>query len=419
MRRSWLCCGWLCYGLAAGCAAAEIRVHPGAQLQVQIDAARPGDTLLIERGHYDAPVHISKALTLRGIGDPVIDAHGRGDVIRIGAADVHLQGLVIVHSGDDLGAQNAGVYIQPGADRAEISGCQLAYNLFGLWIEGVHGVRVENDRISGQRDHDSAQRGNGIQLYNTQGALIVGNQISYVRDGIYVDVSHHALFRANHIHHTRYGTHYMNSYYNRWEDNEVDHNRDGLALMMTRDQVVSGNRIWANSDVGILMRTFTDSRVENNVVADNVRGFFLYDAEFNQVHGNLLIDNDVGMHLSAGSIDNSVDGNDFIHNREQIRYVGSQDEIWQGRTGNFWSDYLGWDRNGDGRGDIPYAAVDLLDRLLWRYPTARLLMDSPALLTLRHVAQQFPLLHQATVIDAAPSMRPHTRHWRDWIGIRH
>lgn len=419
MHRLWVCLLCAGCGLILGCDATEIGVHAGSSLQTMIDAAHPGDVLLIERGHYDAPLRIAKALTLRGIDDPVIDAHGHGDVIRISAADVHLQGLVIVNSGDDLGAQNAGVYIQPGADRVEVTGCQLAYNLFGLWVEGVRDARIEDDRISGLRDHASAQRGNGIQLYNTQGAVIVGNQISYVRDGIYVDVSHHALFRANHIHHTRYGTHYMNSYYNRWENNDVDHNRDGLALMMTRDQVVRGNRIWDNSDVGILMRTFTDSQVEDNIVANNVRGFFIYDAEFNQMHGNLMIDNDVGMHLSAGSIDNDIDGNDFIHNREQIRYVGTQDQVWHGRRGNFWSDYMGWDHDGDGRGDLPYAAVDLLDHLLWRYPTARLLMDSPALLTLRHVAQQFPLLHQATVIDAAPSLRPHTAHWRDWIGLRH
>ena len=67
--------------------------------------------------------------------------------------------------------------------------------------------------------------GNGVQLYNTTGARIEGNHISFVRDALYVDVSHHAIFRGNKLHHSRYGTHYMNSYYNLWEDNDTYLNR--------------------------------------------------------------------------------------------------------------------------------------------------------------------------------------------------
>ena len=72
-------------------------------------------------------------------------------------------------------------------------------------------MRVHDNVIVGKRDLRSPDRGNGIQLYNTTGAQIVGNTISYSRDGIYVDVSQHALFKGNSIHDVRYGTHYMNS----------------------------------------------------------------------------------------------------------------------------------------------------------------------------------------------------------------
>ena len=84
------------------------------------------------------------------------------------------------------------------------------------------------------RAYNSSQRGNGIQLYNTKRAQILHNHVSFVRDAIYVDVSHDAVFRGNRLHHSRYGSHYMNSYYNLWEDNEAYHNRGGLALMMAQ-----------------------------------------------------------------------------------------------------------------------------------------------------------------------------------------
>ena len=105
-------------------------------------------------------------------------------------------------SGGDLTAQNAGIYIEPGAHRAVVRHNDLVYNLFGLWIEKANDVEVSDNLITGKRDFASSQRGNGIQLYNTTGARIIGNNISFVRDGIYVDVSHHAVFRGNRMHHS-------------------------------------------------------------------------------------------------------------------------------------------------------------------------------------------------------------------------
>nr|WP_228720698.1 nitrous oxide reductase family maturation protein NosD [Nitrogeniibacter mangrovi] len=398
--------------------AAELSVHPGESIQAAIDRAAPGDTVRVLGGRYVENLRIAKPLTLTGDDHPTISGGLSGDTLRITAPHVTVDGFIIADSGDDLGAQNAGVYIQPGADFATVRNCTFSYTLFGLWIESVTGVVVENNIITGKRDHPSAQRGNGIELYNSQHARIIGNNISFVRDGIYVDVSHHAVFSGNKIHDVRYGTHYMNSYYNTWENNESYHNRDGLALMMTRNQIVRNNRAWGNSDVGIMVRTIQDSVIENNVVAGNHRGFFVYDAEYNTIRGNLIQDNDVGVHLWAGSYHNEVDGNDFIGNHDQVKYVNTRDELWGVKEGNYWSNYLGWDRNGDARGDVPYEANDMVDRLTWRYPMMRLLMASPAVQSLRLIAQQFPLLRAPSVVDRSPRMTPAHADWRDWFGKR-
>lgn len=399
--------------LATGAQAAELRVHQGESIAAAVTRAAPGDIVSIERGRYEEHLRIDKPLTLRGIGRPTVSGALHGDTIRVVAPDVIIEGLIVANSGDDLGAQNAGIYIQPGADRATVKDCDLAYNLFGLWIEGVKSPRVIGNLIVGKRDYPSAQRGNGIELFNTTGAEIAHNSVSFTRDGIYVDASHHAVFRGNRIHDVRYGTHYMNSYFNTWEGNEVFHNRGGLALMEVRSQVVRNNRVWGNTDSGIMLRTIQDSLVEGNVVSGNGRGFFIYDAEYNTIRGNTIAGNDVGAHVWAGSIHNDVRDNDFIDNRQQVRYVATRDEPW---AANFWSNYVGWDRNGDGVGDVPYEANDLVDRLLWQLPLAKLLFDSPAVQTLRLVARQFPLLRAPSIVDAVPRMQPVHADWAQWLG---
>ena len=59
--------------------------------------------------------------------------------------------------------------------------CDLTYNLFGLWIQKADDVLIEENLITGKREYASSQRGNGIQLYNTKGARIYRNNISFVR----------------------------------------------------------------------------------------------------------------------------------------------------------------------------------------------------------------------------------------------
>ena len=403
--------------LVASPGAAEIvRVAPGESIQAAIERAVPGSVIEVERGRYRENLLIDKSLTLRGLDRPTISGGLSGDTIRVTAEDVVIEGLIVTDSGDSLRDQNAGIYIWPGAHRAVVRNCDLAYNLFGLWIEKADDVLIEGNLITGKREYRSSQRGNGIQLYNTRGARILDNNVSFVRDAIYVDVSHHAVFRGNRMHRSRYGTHYMNSYHNLWEDNDVFLNRGGLALMEVRNQEVRNNRSWGNSDHGIMLRTIQDSLVENNVVAGNQRGFFIYDAEYNTLLGNLVVDNVVGMHVWAGSKNNEVERNDFIANREQVRYIAARDESWGVKEGNHWGNYLGWDRDGDGIGDVPYEANDMVDRLTWRHPMMKLLLASPAVQTLRLVGQQFPLLRAPSIVDPNPRMRPGHENWRDWLG---
>lgn len=403
------------FGLTSGAAwGAVLQVQAGQSIAAAISAAKSGDTVQVAQGDYSEHLVIDKPLTLQGIGRPTIGGGNTGDVIRVRASDVTIRGLIVRDSGANLTKQNAGIYIEPGSDRAVVQDCDLIYNLFGVWLEKSKDSKIVHNVITGRRDLLSVLRGNGIQVYNTIGAKIIDNNISYSRDGLYVDVSKHALFRGNKIHHLRYGTHFMTTDDSVWENNESYLNKGGLALMEVRRLTVRNNITWGNTDHGIMLRTIQDSVVENNIVAGNGRGFFIYDAEYNTLENNLVIGNRIGVHLAAGSYNNKVNSNDFIDNQSQIKYVASRDVEWGLTQGNYWSNYSGWDQNGDGMGDVAYEANDVVDRLNWQYPLIKLLLSSPSMQTLRFVARQFPVLRAPSIVDKHPRMRPLNQDWRRW-----
>ena len=137
------------------------------------------------------------------------------------------------------------------------------------------------------------------------------------------------------------------------------------------------------------------------------KALFIYNSLFNRIEHNRFERSALGIHLTAGSEDNLISDNAFINNRQQVKYVASRRQEWSvaGR-GNYWSDYLGWDRNNDGLGEVAYEPNDNVDRLLWRYPQVRLLMNSPGIEVLRWAQRAFPIIKSPGVQDSYPLMQP-------------
>ncbi len=203
----------------------------------------------------------------------------------------------------------------------------------------------------------------------------------------------------------------MYSYNNLLQSNLTENTRTGYALMQSKYLTVLNNRSVNDVNYGILMNYITNSTLRNNDIrgiqnrhnphmkktgTNNARrvglegkALFIYNSLFNEFTDNRFADSDIGIHLTAASEDNTLAGNAFVNNKTQVKYVSTRTQDW---AGNYWSDYLGWDMNGDGVGDIEYEPNDSVDRLLWKFPAAKLLLNSPAIETLRWVQRQFPVL---------------------------
>jgi nitrous oxidase accessory protein len=120
--------------------------------------------------------------------------------------------------------------------------------------------------------------------------------------------------------------------------------------------------------------------VSGNRAEGNGRGLFLENAIGNELTGNVLAGNGVGAYLTAGSEANRLSGNAFRRNLVQVYEAHAGDNLWhvEGR-GNFWSDYVGFDWNGDGVGETPYRLQTAASALMARRPHARFLAMSPLL----------------------------------------
>ena len=119
---------------------------------------------------------------------------------------------------------------------------------------------------------------------------------------------------------------------------------------------------------GISLISSQRSTVAGNNVSDNGRaGIFLEGSASNDIEYNSVTKNTVGITLDGFSLSNRINRNNFINNQNVLSrsatsqwisaetlsytYLGQKQ---QSRMGNYWSDFRGKDRNGDGIGDTPY-----------------------------------------------------------------
>ncbi|MBA2781056.1 nitrous oxide reductase family maturation protein NosD [Billgrantia kenyensis] len=421
MRKTWL---FLLLLFPALSLAAERVVAPGEQpLQEVLDAARDGDTVRLSPGIYAGNFIVSSSIELIGEEGAVLDGQGQGSVLSVKAPGVGVRGLRVRNDGANLTEIDSGIFVATEATGTVIENNRIEARGFGIWLDAAADVRVEGNRISGDTTLRSQDRGNGLQLFNVSGAEIIGNEVWETRDGIYIDVSDNNRLIGNVLRDQRYGMHYMFSHSNEVRDNTTRNNRLGYALMQSRRLEVVGNRSIRDQNYGFLLNFIVDSVIAENISIEAQRGgvaaapdghaisgaegkaLFVYNSLFNEIRDNLFARTEIGIHMTAGSEDNEFHGNAFVGNESQVKYVALREQEWsfEGR-GNYWSDYLGWDLSGDGIGDIPYEPNDSVDRLIWTYPMAKILMNSPAVQVLRWVQREFPILRPPGVRDSHPLM---------------
>jgi nitrous oxidase accessory protein len=304
-----------------------------------------------------------------------------------------------------------------GADDCVVADNVVEDSLFGILVRSARGAILRSNRIVG-KELPQPRRGDGIRVQDGAGATIEDNTIEDSRD-LAIWQSHRCVVRRNVVRRSRYGLHYMFCDDNVFEENRFEANHTGGAIMYSRRLTLRGNRFEGSrgpSAYGLLIKTADDVLAEGNRFVDNTSGIFLEETPSSAagsctIRGNVVGGNDVGVTLQP-SVDRVVFAeNAFVANRVPVEVCGKRHgerNLWSaGGRGNYWSDYVGFDADGDGLGDTPYRVEAFFEDLAGRYPAAGVLRLGPAALALESAARAFPVVHPRPVVtDEHPLVDP-------------
>jgi nitrous oxide reductase family maturation protein NosD len=389
--------------------------HSIDELAALIDAAKPGDTIMVPEGVYVGNLVVTKSVTLDGGGRAILDAGGDGDAVQIKAEDVTVRRFTVRRTGDSLDRENAGFTIL--AARALIEYNTIEDALFGVYLKAAPDSVIRFNTIRG-KDLPLGRRGDAIRLWRCPKSTIEDNTIINGRD-VVIWFSGDTQIRRNKVSHGRYGLHFMYSDNNVLEDNVLTHNSVGIFLMYSKNLTLIRNRLEHNrgpTGYGIGLKDVDGVIARDNVIAGNRLGIFLdnspasraYEHEFS---GNSIAYNDVGVAFMPSVKHNTFVNNAFIDNIEQVAIMGSGtlagNPFSVDGRGNYWSDYRGYDQDDDGIGDLAHRCESLFEDLMDREPKLRLFIYSPAQQAIDAASRAFPIVRpRVKVTDGFPLMTP-------------
>jgi parallel beta-helix repeat protein len=345
-------------------------------IQGAINGAKPGDTIVVRNGTYYENVRVNKTVRLIGEDFPIVDgSYWNGlwgfRTLSVAASNVTVSGFIIEHSlyrkEDDHG-------VWVGSDNNNITGNIIRRNVYSVYVGyGTQGNYVTNNTIQ--------QSSQGILCIGNN-HHIVGNNVSYNWDGIYVSDTINTLINNTVAWNYNFGID-LGAYEVTLRRNNMTGNRlnfitwESVLSQLVNDidtsNTINGKPMyyWINqsdktvpSDAGyVAVINSTNITVEGLNLTNNGQGILVAYSSNVTVENCNLTSNWWGVRLLSSS-NVSIYHNNIIDN--YIQYETNSENLWDDgypSGGNYWSDYTGMDEKGglyqnetgsDGVGDTAY-----------------------------------------------------------------
>jgi len=340
-------------------------------IQEAVYKSLPGDTIIVRAGriYYENVIVNQSNLMLKGENSAttIVDGQGIDNVFTLNNTTVSISGFTIRNGKSFSGIE------APTFGNHQILDNILLNNADGIKFLSSSGNKVVNNRLID----------NSLTGINAKGAgnnNISSNYVTQSAYGIMLEASNNNFIISNNVSDTSYGIYLYSSNYNDVDKNNVSSKIVGIYSIYSndgdiRDNTVSEcaygielyggtrNNILRNlalkNAYGIyLVLANTANVVNENLASNNDWGIYFYDSDSNTVTFNTASYNTYGIYLTSTATGNSIYKNNFLENTAQAFQGGSSTNTWYikiaGKNyGNYWSDYLGQDTNGDGVGDYP------------------------------------------------------------------
>ncbi len=351
--------------------------------QTLVDDAPAGSVLKVPPGVYAGPVLIDKPLTIDGAGQVTIDGGGKGTVLVLEADGATLRNLRLTASGDSHDSDDACFNLRGSHNLIE--GLRIDDCLFGIDLKQSHHNTLRENHIR-SKQRELGVRGDGLRLWYSHHNLIEKNEVVDSRDMV-AWYSNHNVYRGNIGKRSRYSIHFMFAKDSVVEGNSFYDNAVGVYLMYTerihiRDNVISHATGAAGMALGF--KESSDSVVENNEVIYCAVGIGSDLSPFEpdttiRFKGNRFAFNGIAVRFTSELGGNILTDNVFEGNLTDVVQMGrgvAEKNQW---NNNYFADYQGFDRNGDGIGDTPHELYSYADQIWIELPPAQFFKTAPVL----------------------------------------
>ena len=367
------------------------------------------DEIWLRGRTYEGDFHVTRRLTLRGEQGATLRGTGTNSVLLVDADDVVVENVRVLHSGSRHTAEDAGIKVH-GA-RARIAEVEVEDSLFGVSIGPCPHCTLEHVRVKGPGAAEEL-RGDGIKLWEAHDSVVRGCEMDGSRD-LVVWYSKRVELDHNVVKNSRYGSHLMYAHDAWIHDSDIRSNVVGIFVMYSErvrveDNVLAGAR--GPAGVGIGFKESDGVKIDRNWIVANTVGTYLdrtprapsMPVKFD---GNVIALNDVALRFHSSEEGVNFTGNDLRENVTVAEVEGGGDALGIHFEGNHWSDYAGYDLDGDGRGDVAFEVKQLSSELTDARPSLMYFRGTAAMSLVDTIAQAAPVLAtHRMLIDPSPAM---------------